>query len=324
MSKKASIIEDVLEPKAQLNLLGYDSYFNFFVNLYEKSKLPNSILLTGQKGIGKSTFAYHFINYLLSKDEANKYDRKNYIINKENSSFKLIQNETHPNLFVLNADSDENIKINQIRKLLLFLGKTTYYKGLKIVLIDNAEYLNISSSNALLKAIEEPSKDTFFLIINNDSKNILNTIKSRCINFRMILNLNEKKEVFKKIVEMYDYKFTETDLNNFLYFETHGNLLRFLSILNNSDFEMSEDYMPCISYLTNLYSNRSDAKILNFLTLFIQYFYNQLSFKNSNFINYYNNNLNKIFFLINNMKKFNLDKKNTFFSINKIINNDYR
>ena len=63
----------------------------------------------------------------------------------------------------------------------------------------------------------------------------------------MILNLNEKKEVFKKIVEMYDYKFTETDLNNFLYFETHGNLLRFLSILNNSDFEMSEDYMPCIS-----------------------------------------------------------------------------
>ena len=92
------------------------------------------------------------------------------------------------NLFILDSIDGENIKIDQIRKLLLFLNKSTYYKSVKIVLLDNAEYLNINSSNALLKAIEEPSKDTYFFIINNDSQKIMNTIKSRCIDFVIYFN----------------------------------------------------------------------------------------------------------------------------------------
>ena len=40
-------------PKNQLKLYGYKDYFYAFKNLYEKNKLPNVILLSGQKGIGK-------------------------------------------------------------------------------------------------------------------------------------------------------------------------------------------------------------------------------------------------------------------------------
>ena len=53
-------------------------YFNFFDKLYQKNKLPNSILLSGNKGLGKATFAYHFINFLLSQGEENKYIKKNF------------------------------------------------------------------------------------------------------------------------------------------------------------------------------------------------------------------------------------------------------
>ena len=63
---------DVKIPKKQLQLFGYDEYFNSFIKLYEKKKLPNSILLSGLKGLGKSTFCYHLINYLLSINEENK------------------------------------------------------------------------------------------------------------------------------------------------------------------------------------------------------------------------------------------------------------
>ena len=56
----------------------------------------------------------------------------------------------------------ENIKIEKARDVLKFLNKSTYYSNIKIVLIDNAEYLNINSSNALLKALEEPNNNTFF------------------------------------------------------------------------------------------------------------------------------------------------------------------
>ena len=45
----------------------------------------------------------------------------------------------------------------------------TYYKGLKLVIIDNAEKLSINSSNALLKAIEEPSNDTYFFVMSEST-----------------------------------------------------------------------------------------------------------------------------------------------------------
>ena len=319
---KASKVEEVTKPKSQLNLYGYESYFKFFNKLYEQDKLPNSILISGQKGLGKSTFTYHFINFLLSKGEKNEYNRRDYLIDPNNSTYKSIQSGTHANLFILDAIDGENIKIDQIRKLLLFLNKSTYYKSVKIVLLDNAEYLNINSSNALLKAIEEPSKDTYFFIINNDSQKIMNTIKSRCIDFVINFNFLEKKNIFNKIAQTYSLNFTESDLDIFLYFDTHGNLLKYLSTLKNSDFKISKDYLSCISYFMDLYNEKTDPKLLGFITLFIQNFYNQLSLKNSLFINNYYRNLNKILYLIDNMKKFHLDKKNLIFSIDKIIKNE--
>ena len=319
---KASKVEEVTKPKSQLNLYGYESYFKFFNKLYEQDNLPNSILISGQKGLGKSTFTYHFINFLLSKGEKNEYNRRDYLIDPNNSTYKSIQSGTHANLFILDAIDDENIKIDQIRKLLLFLNKSTYYKSLKIVLLDNAEYLNINSSNALLKAIEEPSKDTYFFIINNDSQKIMNTIKSRCIDFVINFNFLEKKNIFNKIIQTYSLNFTESDLDIFLYFDTQGNLLKYLSILKNSNFKISEDYLSCISYFMDLYNEKTDPKLLGFITLFIQNFYNQLSLNNSLFINNYYRNLYKILHLIDNMKKFHLDKKNLIFSIDKIIKNE--
>ena len=148
------------EPKNQLKLYGYENYFYSFKNLYEKKKLPNIILLSGQKGLGKSTFAYHFINYLLSQNDENKYSLDNFTIDSNNSTFKLIQQQIHPNFTLLDSDTaKENIKIEQVRNLLKLLSKSTYSKDIKIVLIDNAEYLNLNSSNALLKSLEEPSKN---------------------------------------------------------------------------------------------------------------------------------------------------------------------
>ena len=58
---------NIIDPKAQLNLYGYENYFASFVKLHKKNKLPNVILLSGLKGVGKSTFVYHFVNYLLYK-----------------------------------------------------------------------------------------------------------------------------------------------------------------------------------------------------------------------------------------------------------------
>ena len=106
---------EILHPKNQLNLFGYNIFFDLFTKLYETKKLPNSILLSGSKGSGKSTFAYHFANYLLSKNEKDEYLIKNFTINKENLSYKYICNDTHPNFFLIENKIDEKeIKIDKI------------------------------------------------------------------------------------------------------------------------------------------------------------------------------------------------------------------
>ena len=62
-----------LNPINQKFLYGYDDLFLLFKKLNTKNKLPNKLIISGPKGIGKATFSYHFINYLLSKNEEYPY-----------------------------------------------------------------------------------------------------------------------------------------------------------------------------------------------------------------------------------------------------------
>ena len=73
-----------LNPSNQLNLFGHHTEFQKFSNLFLNRKLPNKILLSGEKGIGKSTLAYHIVNYVLSDDEDFSYDIKNFPIESKN------------------------------------------------------------------------------------------------------------------------------------------------------------------------------------------------------------------------------------------------
>ena len=316
---------DIIDPKNQSNLFGYEDYFNSFIKLYKKNKLPNVILLSGPKGIGKATFAYHFINYLLSNNEENKYLINDFKINKKNVSYKLMSNKTHPNFFLLqNNLFAEDIKIDQVRSLLRFLSKSTFSRNVKIVMIDNAEYLNLNSSNALLKALEEPNNSTFFFIIQNSSSKILNTIKSRCIEFKFFFNTEQKKQIFTGINQEYKLDFNLENFHDNFYFDTPGNLLRYLIFFNGSNIDIYSDKLSCILYLLEKYKSKKDFELLSIASLFIELYYNELSLNNSENLNYYFMSRHKILNEINNMKKFNLDKKNLLISLQGILLNESR
>ena len=69
-----------LTPINQTKLFGLNKYIKELIYLFQNNLLPSKILLSGQKGIGKSTLAYHFINYALSKDDELNYDINNFEI----------------------------------------------------------------------------------------------------------------------------------------------------------------------------------------------------------------------------------------------------
>ena len=88
-----------LNPRNQEKLFGYDNLFKHFIELFEYKKFPNKIIISGPKGIGKSTFAYHFINYIFSKKEKDSYNFTEQKIQNENRSFNLIKKLSHPNFY---------------------------------------------------------------------------------------------------------------------------------------------------------------------------------------------------------------------------------
>ena len=321
--KSSSEVTKILSPANQLTLYGYEEYFNFFIKLFEKKVMPNSFLLSGPKGLGKSTFAYHIFNYLFSKNEEKKYSINDFVIDQNNLSYKLLSANIHPNFFLIENNALEKvIKIEQIRNLLKFLNKSTYSRDIKIVMIDNAENLNLNSSNALLKAVEEPGMNTFFFIIHNSAFKISETIKSRCNEFKFFLNASKKKNILQNITKQYKINVEINKVVENYYFDTPGNLIKYFLSLNKTNININENTLECIYYFIEKYNNEKNPETLSFLTLFIEKFYNELCLYDTKNLNIYFFNQLKILKQINDMKKFNLDEKNTLILIKDILQND--
>ena len=69
--------------------------------------------------------------------------------------------------------------------MITFLNKSSFNDNKKIILIDGVEYLNQNSSNALLKSLEESNDQNLFILTYNINQRILDTIKSRCISYKL-------------------------------------------------------------------------------------------------------------------------------------------
>jgi len=285
----------ILNPSNQTQLIGHDYLLLTLKNLFDDNKLPNKILFSGQKGIGKCTLSYHLSNYILSKKEDFSYDLQKFEINKNNKSYILVNNNTHPNFYLINLKEDKkNIEISQIRDMISFTNKSSFDNEHKIIVIDNLEYLNSSSANALLKVIEEPNNKVLFFLIHDNQKKIFNTLKSRCIQFKVYLEKKTKNKILSSLVDNNFYNKLNNDFKH--YYNTPG------------------DYVSLYNHISNLKINFKDISIEEFIKNII----NDNSFKKNTYIK---DNLIKfieLFFLkkINNHKS----KKNIYSQYSFFIN----
>jgi len=82
---------------------------------------------------------------------------------------------------------NRDIKIDQIRQLIYFLGLSSQHNNFKIATIYPAERMNKSASNSLLKTLEEPTNDSFILLMTHNVGRLPVTIRSRCQQFELVL-----------------------------------------------------------------------------------------------------------------------------------------
>ena len=145
-------------------------------------KMGHGLLFYGKPGCGKHAFTQHFLAWVLC---LNKHSERAC---GECSSCLWLKSETHPNLVHISTDEDNKkqnakIKIEKIRDLQPFVQQTV--EGWRVIVIEPAEALNISSSNALLKTLEEPGDRVLIILIANHYLKLPATVRSRLQHFAL-------------------------------------------------------------------------------------------------------------------------------------------
>ena len=303
-----------LKPSTQLNLYGLKTEFNQFVKLFKNSRLPNKILLSGEKGIGKCTLAYHLINFILSNDESYSYNLNSLSINPENTSYKLIQNNSNTNFYLIDIDNEKkNIDISQIRKLIDALNKSSFNSKPRFVLIDNIEYLNISSINALLKILEEPNENIYFILINNNKK-IYSTILSRCLDFKITLSNKNILDINRHLLNSSISDLINEDLIN--YYLTPGKIYNLIEFSKNKDIDLKNTNLnDFLSIIIKESYYKGDNTIKNIVYEYLEFFLvKNISIKYTDVFKYFLKRINDV-------KKYNLDEESLFIEVNKKLLN---
>jgi DNA polymerase-3 subunit delta' len=304
------------DSKNSLNLYGLEKDFNFLSKLYSTKNLPKVLMLSGLKGSGKSTLINHFLFSIFDKKNYSKDELK---ILESSILLKQFKNDIFQNIIYLKGSDFKSITVEDIRSLKSKILQTSIDNKERFIILDDVELFNINSLNALLKIIEEPSKKNFFILINNKTKPLIDTIKSRCLELKIFLDEMKRIEIITKLTNLYKLDMA-LDANKSKL--TPGNFLKFNYIFLENKISLKGEFLDNLSLLLNLYKKNKNIVFINLIFYLADFFFKDLKDKDIIKVDklyedkaYVLDNLNKFF-------SFNLSQNSLINAINTRLNND--
>jgi len=260
-------------------IIGQSNLKKIFVNIISKNKFANSYIFYGKEGIGKDAFAielakiFNCINYIEKSgacDEC-KYCRQIQNLNSPLVKFiialptgkKKTQNEDpltaldsesyqiyleelnlkSNNLYYkINIPDANSIRIDSIRNLINEANFTIETNKKKFFIISECDKLNEQSSNALLKILEEPPKNSHFILTTSKPQTLLPTIWGRCQKIKFD---NISDDELKLYINSNNTNLS-TDEINLIVQLSNGSLSICKDIMHSYFFELREDVLKLL------------------------------------------------------------------------------
>lgn len=133
----------------------HSRHIDAFQKMHQRHTLPHATLFAGVSGVGKKTCVYEIASFLRTDDVHHS-----------------------PDVIELDAPS-----LDEVRALNQTVAKSSFSGGVRVVILDNVQRMNVASKNAFLKTLEEPRSNTIFFLLSPTAESVLPTIRSRCMCF---------------------------------------------------------------------------------------------------------------------------------------------
>lgn len=301
-------------PINSLKLFGLEENFNFLSSIYSKDKFPKVLMLSGLKGSGKSTLINHF---LFSIFDGQNYNKSKHTLSGTSVFYKKFREGIFQNILHVKGSDYKLLKVEDIRNLKSVIQKSSMIDSDRFLILDDIELFNANSLNALLKIIEEPSKKNYFILINNQTKPMLDTIKSRSIDIKIIQNENERIKIIKELIALYNINTVLDPEKSKL---TPGNFIKFNYAFDEYNLSPMDNFTDNLSTLLNLHKKNKDLLFIDIIFYLSDFYFRNLKdqhiFKND-----------KIYelksFVLDNLNKyltFNLNQNSLINAINNKLN----
>tara|TARA_A100001037_G_C15049057_1_gene589211 strand:- start:54 stop:929 length:876 start_codon:yes stop_codon:yes gene_type:complete len=172
-----------------------EQYFKKFDQLIRMKRLPHGLLISAAVGWGSDLLAEKLLLRLLGES----LDRE-------------IGSLAHPDMLIVSPAGLE-IKLDSIREVINFSYLTPQIAEQKVILIKDADCLNVSAGNALLKTLEEPPLGTYLILCTTSYERLLPTIRSRCHRYHI---RSDYEEAYKWLADRTDVAVAPEGLSNVL------------------------------------------------------------------------------------------------------------
>ncbi len=189
MSGKAEAQASACHPRETTDLFGHREAEMALLNAYRSGRIPHAWLIGGAQGIGKATLAYRMARFVLAHPDPRSETVQHagdLNVDADEPVSRRIAAEAHGGLLVLQRTANDKgvmrtvITVDETRETITFFGSTAAAEGWRVCIVDTVDDLNPNAANALLKTLEEPPRQSLFLLISHAPGRVLPTILSRC------------------------------------------------------------------------------------------------------------------------------------------------